>query len=75
MLTSYNIFITLLFLSPFFLLYAFRPLTKGFLKFRRNGEGNKMAFCFLGLLALVPVMLIDLYIWFFLHNGISSLSA
>lgn len=64
MLTSYNTFITLLFLSPFFLLYAFRPLTKGFLKFRRSGEGNKMAFCFLGLLALVPVTLLDLYVWF-----------
>ena len=64
MFTSYNIFITLVFISPFFLLYTFRPLTKGFLKFRRNGEGNKMALCLLGLLALIPVTLLDLYVWF-----------
>jgi hypothetical protein len=64
MFTSYNIFITLVFISPFFLLYAFRPLTKGFLKFRRTGKNNKMVLCLLGLLALIPITLIDLYFWF-----------
>jgi hypothetical protein len=64
MFTSYNIFITLIFLSPFFLIYAFWPLTKGFLKFRKTGKSNKMVLCLLAVLTLVPITLLDLYVWF-----------
>jgi hypothetical protein len=64
MLTSYNIFIILVFLSPFLLFFTFWPLTKGFLKFRKAGESNKMGLCLLGLLILVPITLLDLYVWF-----------
>ena len=66
MFTFYNVFTFLVFVSPFFLLYAFKPLTKGFMKARKSGKNGKLTFHLLSLLALVPIVLIDLYLWFLL---------
>jgi len=64
MLTIYNMLVLAFIVASATVFYAFKPLLKGFVKFRRAGNSGKLAICVLGLFLITPLALIDLYAWF-----------
>jgi hypothetical protein len=64
MITVYNVVILIFLLASALLFYAFKPLLKGFVKFKATGESGKLALCILGLLIVTPLALATLYSWF-----------
>ena len=64
MLTAYNVRILAFVVLSGLLIYAFRLLLRGLKKYRKTGQGTQLTLCIFGLLGLIPIALIDLYIWF-----------